>query len=48
MDEHDDPLPPGEKGEMVIRPREAGVALDGYFGMFDKTVETRRTVVPYR
>lgn len=44
VDENDDPLPPGRDGEMVIRPREAGVMADGYFGMPDKTLETRRNL----
>ena len=42
VDENDDLLPPGEYGEMVIRPREPGVMADGYFGMPEKTLETRR------
>ena len=42
VDENDDLLPPGEDGEMVIRPREPGVMADGYFGMPEKTLETRR------
>ncbi len=33
VDENDGLLPPGEDGEMVIRPREPGVMADGYFGM---------------
>ena len=44
VDDHDDLLPPGEKGEMVIRPREAGVMSDGYFGMPEKTVDSRRNL----
>ena len=44
VDENDDLLPAGEKGEMVIRPLEAGVMSDGYFGMPDKTSETRRNL----
>ena len=44
VDENDDPLPPGRDGEMVIRPREAGVMADGYFGMPDTTLETRRNL----
>jgi len=44
VDGNDDPLPPGEDGEMVIRPREPGVMADGYFGMPDKTLETRRNL----
>ena len=44
VDEYDDPVPPGQDGEMVIRPREPGVMADGYFGMPDKTLETRRNL----
>lgn len=44
VDEHDDALPPFAKGEMVIRPREPGVMADGYLGMADKTLETRRNL----
>ena len=44
VDENDDPVPAGVQGEMVIRPLEAGVMSDGYFGMPDKTVETRRNL----
>ena len=42
VDDHDDPVPMGEDGEMVIRPLEAGVMADGYFGMPEKTAETLR------
>ena len=44
VDENDNLLAPGEKGEMVIRPLEAGVMSDGYFGMPDKTLESRRNL----
>ena len=44
VDENDDLLPPHHDGEMVIRPREPGVMADGYFGMPDKTLETRRNL----
>lgn len=43
-DENDDPVPPGTPGEMVIRPREPGVMSDGYFGMPERTVESRRNL----
>ena len=42
VDEYDDPVPAGKDGEMVIRPLEAGVMADGYFGIPEKTAETRR------
>ena len=44
MDENDDFLPAGEVGEIVIRPKEAGVMSDGYFGRPDKTNEARRNL----
>ena len=44
VDENDDLLAPGEDGEMVIRPSEPGVMADGYFGMPEKTLETRRNL----
>ncbi|WP_343562468.1 AMP-binding protein [Kiloniella sp. b19] len=44
VDENDDPVPPGQKGELVIRPKEPGVMADGYFGMPEKTLETRRNL----
>lgn len=42
FDEHDDPLPPGEVGEIVIRADESDVLMKGYWGQPDKTVETFR------
>ena len=44
MDENDDILPAGEVGEIVIRPKEARVMSDGYFGMPDKTNDSRRNL----
>ncbi len=44
VDENDDFLPPNVDGEMVIRPREAGVMSDCYFGMDDKTNQSRRNL----
>lgn len=44
VDDNDDLLPPGQKGEIVIRPKEAGVMSDGYFGMANKTNESRRNL----
>ncbi|MEM7359149.1 MAG: AMP-binding protein [Pseudomonadota bacterium] len=35
-----DSVPPGTPGELVVRPREAGVMSDGYFGMPDRTVQS--------
>ncbi|MGC6517488.1 MAG: AMP-binding protein [Candidatus Puniceispirillaceae bacterium] len=44
VDDNDDLLPPFTKGEIVIRPKEPGVMSDGYFGMADKTNESRRNL----
>ena len=41
-DENDDPLPPGHKGEILIRPREPGIILKGYFGLPEVTAEAFR------
>lgn len=44
VDENDDLLLPGEDGEMVIHLREPGFMADGYVGMREKTLETRRNL----
>lgn len=44
VDENDDPVPHGVPGEMVVRPREPGVMSHGYFGMPEKTMESRRNL----
>lgn len=44
VDGNDDVLPPGEDGELVVRPREPGVMSDGYFGMPEETLATRRNL----
>ena len=44
VDDNDDLLPARTKGEIVIRPREAGVMSDGYFARDDKTNESRRNL----
>ena len=44
VDDNDEPLPPGQDGEIVIRPREPGVMSDEYVGMPDKTMESRRNL----
>ena len=44
VDENDDIVPPGTDGEIVIRPLEPGVMSDGYFGMAQETLETRRNL----
>ena len=41
-DEHGDPVPCGERGELLIRSREPGVITDGYFGMAEATNEAFR------
>src|SRR5262249_45936847 len=40
----DRPLPPGEVGEIVIRPKVAGGFMAGYFRMPDRTVEAWRNL----
>ena len=44
VDENDDRLPPDTDGEIVIRPREPGVMADGYVGMAETTLESRRNL----
>ena len=41
-DEQDDPLPCGQAGEILIRPREPGIILRGYFGQPQVTNEAFR------
>ena len=41
-DENGDQVPSGDSGELLIRPLEPGVMSDGYFGMPEATVESRR------
>ena len=43
-DENDDPLPAGQAGEILIRPREPAVILQGYFGQPDVTREAFRNL----
>jgi crotonobetaine/carnitine-CoA ligase len=42
--ETDAPLPPGQTGEIVVRPRLPGCFMAGYFRMPDKTVEAWRNL----
>ncbi len=44
LDENSDPLPPNTPGELVVRPLEPGVMSDGYFGMPERTLESRRNL----
>ena len=44
VDEHDEELPRGVPGELVIRPREPFSIAGGYFRMADKTVEAWRNL----
>ncbi|WP_217701747.1 ATP-dependent acyl-CoA ligase [Pseudooceanicola sp. HF7] len=39
VDENDQPVPPGEAGELLLRADEANAFSTGYFGMPEKTVE---------
>lgn len=44
VDELDNPLPAGEAGEIVVRPKRPFVAFSGYWDMPDKTVESWRNL----
>lgn len=44
VDDNGDPLPPDTPGELVVRPLEPGVMSDGYFGMPERTLESRRNL----
>jgi len=41
-DDNGNPVPNGNRGELLIRALEPGVMSDGYFGMPEATVESRR------
>jgi crotonobetaine/carnitine-CoA ligase len=43
-DEDDRPAPPGAVGEIVVRPREPSIILDGYFGMPEATLAAFRNL----
>ena len=43
-DEHDDPVPPGVEGEIVVRPREPHVMVEEYFGAPEATVAAFRNL----
>lgn len=42
VDDEDRRVPPGEPGELLIRPKHAGTFFDGYFGMPQETLEAWR------
>jgi len=44
VDDFDNLMPPNTPGELVIRPNEPGVLSDCYFGMPEKTQESRRNL----
>ncbi len=44
VDAHDDPLPQGEVGELVIRPLEPAVMASEYIGMPDRTLKAWRNL----
>ena len=44
VDEHDNPLPAGTPGELVVRSREPFAMASGYHGMPDKTIEAWRNL----
>ncbi|WP_209010776.1 AMP-binding protein [Labrenzia sp. PHM005] len=43
-DDNGEELPAGMAGHMVVRPKEPGVMSDGYFGMPERTLESRRNL----
>lgn len=42
VDDHDEEVPDGQTGEIIVRARDPWVLNDGYHGMADKTVEAWR------
>ena len=44
FDDHDDEVPPNTAGEIVGRPKKAGVMFDGYWGRPEATVEMYRNL----
>ena len=44
LDDDDDPVPAGTPGHVAVRPKEPGVMADGYFGMPERTLESRRNL----
>ncbi|MBP2367790.1 AMP-binding protein [Pseudonocardia parietis] len=44
VDEHDRPVPPGEPGEIVVRPKKPGIMIDEYFRMPEETVRAFRNL----
>lgn len=44
LDDNDDKVPAGTPGHVVVRPNEPGVMANGYFGMPERTLESRRNL----
>jgi crotonobetaine/carnitine-CoA ligase len=44
VDEHDEPVPVGQPGELVCRPRRPNSMMSGYYAMPEKTVEAWRNL----
>lgn len=44
LDENDEQLPPGEVGQLALRPKRPGVLFSRYFGKPDKTLEDIRNL----
>jgi len=44
VDEHDLPVPAGEVGELLVRPKEPSLMSDGYHGMPEATIASRRNL----
>jgi len=43
-DDHGERLPAGIPGHVAVRPKEPGVMADGYFGMPERTLDSRRNL----
>ncbi|MEM1289796.1 MAG: hypothetical protein AAGH60_15720 [Pseudomonadota bacterium] len=44
LDDDANKVPPGTPGHVVVRPNEPGVMADGYFGMPERTLASRRNL----
>jgi len=44
QDDHGERLPAGSPGHVAVRPKEPGVMADGYFGMPERTLDSRRNL----
>lgn len=44
VDDHDEPVAPGETGEFVLRPRQPGIFMQGYLGKPEATTHATRNL----